>query len=634
MNYGFIKVAAASPAVTVANPEANSAEIVALAKVADSRGVKLAVFPELSVTGATCGDLFFYETLISGAVSALFEIASETALLDTVIVVGAPIKRDFKLYNCAVVIYRGEILGIVPKTVTAASRIRGMRAFADAPEKCGTVELGGIPYPFGKRMLFYCEELHDFNFTCDFEDGIAVTCPPSTENARAGANIICCLGSSPENASSDAHRCMLFTSHSARTHSACIFADSGFGESTTDGVFGAHRMVAESGKLISENKPFDFSDLITVTDIDVKMLTSERVRDVNFLPIEVTADNFYCVGFCMEPTETLLTREIPKSPFIPGDPELASKRFDKLLSLQAAGLAKRMIHTASKCAVVGISGGLDSCLALICAVKTMDMLKRPHTDVIAVTMPCFGTTGRTYGNALKLCEELGVSLKTIDIREAVLGHFADIGHSETLHDTVYENAQARQRTLVLMDLANKEGGMVIGTGDLSELCLGFATYNGDHMSMYGVNASLPKTLIRALVKHYAERCGNGELSAVLLDIVDTPVSPELLPSDGGEIGQITEKVIGPYELHDFFIYYFLRYGFEKGKILHMAEAAFSDSYESEEINGWLDVFLKRFFSSQFKRSCLPDGPCTGSVNVSPREGLFMPSDASYKLWML
>ncbi len=634
MKHGFIKAAAISPRVTVADTRGNAEKIIEACNIAAGRGVKLAVFPELSVTGATCGDLFLNATLLNGAENALFEIAGATASLDMAIVVGAPVRREGKLYNCAVAMYAGEILGVSPKKTVYS--IAQMRSFSSAPEKCGTVKLGEMFYPFGANMLFYCEALHEFNFACEFEDGLYLCDSISTSHARAGATVICVLGSSGEAIGKAKSRRMQMAAHSAITHSAFVCAGAGYGESTTDCVFGGHHIIYENGKFLAESKPFEREAgecSITVSDVDVSMLTAERMKHREFTPIEVTAENYYSLSFDMPLEDNALDRNISASPFIPQDADECSRRCELVLDIQSHGLCKRIEHTNARTVVLGISGGLDSTLALLAAARAMDILKRPRTDIIAVTMPCFGTTKRTRTNAEKLCEKLGVTLKTVDIKESVKLHFADIGHDENNRNAVYENAQARERTQVLMDIANAENGLVIGTGDMSELALGWATYNGDHMSMYAVNASVPKTLVRKIVAYIADKCGDGELADILYDIVDTPVSPELLPHDSdGEISQKTEDLVGPYELHDFYMYWFLRHGFSPEKIAYIACHAFEGVYSEETVEKWMDVFMRRFFSQQFKRSCLPDSPKIGSVGVSPRGELALPSDASSVLW--
>lgn len=636
MTYGFIKVAAISPKVTVADTRANSATIIEAAGYANSLGVKLAVFPELSVTGATSGDLFFHKALLDGVEEAISDIVNASLELDTAIVVGAPLRHEQKLYNCAVVIYRGEILGVIPKTNIPSRGDSGeSRVFTEAPEKCTSIKLGDGYYPFGANMLFYCDGLHEFNFACEIGADIFAVNPCSSDHTRAGATIICGLSATSELVGREEYRKMLVGAQSSRCVCGYVYADAGIGESTTDLVYAGNLLVYERGKLLAESKPFqmDGNFKIAITDIDVEAIVSERMRENTFKTIAVNAENYYSISFDMPISDNALTRHLKKSPFVPEDSDERAARAEEILNIQSYGLKKRIEHTSAKTAVIGISGGLDSTLALLVSVRAMDLLKRPRTDIIAVTMPCFGTTARTRTNAQLLCEKLGVSFKCVDIKAAVLQHFSDIGHDENKHDVVYENVQARERTQVLMDIANAEGGMVIGTGDLSELVLGWATYNGDHMSMYGVNSSLPKTLIRHVVRHYAATCRDAELENVLLDVLDTPVSPELLPADeSGKIAQKTEDLVGPYELHDFFLYWFLRFGFSFEKLEHMANTAFAGIYDSSTVNKWLTIFMRRFFNQQFKRSCLPDGPKVGSVGVSPRGDLRMPSDASYENW--
>ena len=634
MKHGFIKVAAASPTVIVANTKKNADSIVTACCRAAELGAKLVVFPELSVTGATCGDLFLQKTLIDGAEQAILSIAAETAALDIAIVIGAPITRECKLYNCAVVIYMGEILGVSPKReLISRGDFCETSIFAPAPEKCGTVKIGEMFYPFGTNMLFYCDSLHEFNFACGFGTDLWSPEPAAASHARAGATVICTLAATSETVGKASRRRALIESQSVCDVCAYIYADAGCGESTTDLVFGGHQLIYENGKLLAESKPFDDECPLTVTEVDVCKLTSERIKRSTFKPIEVTAENYYSLSFMMPLCDTELTRRFDQKPFVPSAVAERTERCESILNMQSFGLRKRIEHTHARCAVIGISGGLDSCLALLVAVRAMDLLRRPRTDVIAVTMPCFGTTVRTRTNAEEMCERLGVTFRCVDIKAAVTQHFLDIGHDENEYNVVYENVQARERTQVIMDIANAEGGMVIGTGDLSELALGWATYNGDHMSMYGVNASVPKTLIRHIVRYYADTCDDEALTRVLLDILDTPVSPELLPADkNGEIAQRTEELVGPYELHDFCLYWFLRYGFTPDKIERMANYAFNGVYDADTVHKWLSTFMRRFFSQQFKRSCLPDGPKVGSVGVSPRGDLCMPSDAESELW--
>ena len=636
MNYGFIKVAAASPKVVVADTVKNTLAIIEAAKRADSLGVKLLVTPELGITGYTCGDLFLQKRLIDSAREGILALAAETAELSVITVAGAPIRVGSSLYNCAVVIYRGEILGVVPKSnIPNYGEFYELRHFTPAPigRELSYIELGGGEVPFGTNLIFRCDETPDFAFGCEICEDLWVPDPPSGRLAQNGAAIICNLSASDETIGKANYRRELISSQSGRLLAGYIYADAGIGESTTDMVFAGHDLIGENGAILVESKPFEASlgeeyPFIS-TELDVEKLTAERVRMNTFKG----GDDFYEVPFSMERTDTKLTRHIEPQPFVPSSKDERDERCEAILSMQSFGLRKRIEHAHAKCAVIGISGGLDSCLALLVSVRAMDLLKRPRTDIIAVTMPCFGTTKRTRSNAELLCERLGVTFRCIDIKAAVNQHFADIGHDETNHNVVYENSQARERTQIIMDIANAENGLVIGTGDLSELALGWATYNGDHMSMYGVNASVPKTLVRHIVRYFADTAKDAELSKVLYDILDTPVSPELLPADDkGEIAQKTEDLVGPYELHDFFLYYFVRFGFTPEKIEYLANYVFAGTYSPEVIRKWLTVFIRRFFVQQFKRSCLPDGPKVGSVTLSPRGDWRMPSDAASSIF--
>lgn len=642
MKYGFVKVAAASPEVIVADTISNSDAIIAAARRAESLGVKLLVTPELGVTGYTCGDLFLQKRLLDSSRDAIAKIAAETADLACVLVVGAPLKFGTSLYNCAVVMLNGQILGVVPKkNLPNYNEFYELRHFSPAPDtnELLTVELCGQYVPFGTKIIFRCEEMPEFAFGCEICEDLWVPEPNSTKLALNGANIICNLSASDETVGKAEYRRQLIKSQSARLMCGYIYADAGCGESTTDMVFAGHDLIGENGTLLAESKPFENSldDCgkvacpMVIGEIDVQKLAYERVKVKTFdscVPFSEKS-NAFDVSFELEICDTTLTRKFEKQPFVPSNESERAERCESILQMQAFGLRKRLEHAHASTAVIGISGGLDSCLALLASVKAMDLLKRPRTDVIAVTMPCFGTTSRTRSNAEILCERLGVTFRCVDIKSAVNQHFKDIGHDEKVYNVVYENSQARERTQIIMDIANSMNGLVIGTGDLSELALGWATYNGDHMSMYGVNASIPKTLVRHIVRFYADSADDRELSAVLYDILDTPVSPELLPADeNGEITQKTEDLVGPYELHDFFLYYFVRFGFETDKIEYIANYVFKDSYSSETIHNWLSNFVRRFFVQQFKRSCLPDGPKVGSVSLSPRGDWRMPSDAS------
>lgn len=625
MKDGFIRVASATPQVKVADVEFNVNEIIRLSTQADSENCSLIVFPELSLTGYTCGDLFLQRELQDAALTGLYDIAQASCELNLVIVVGLPYKFEGKLYNVAAVVSRGEVLGIVPKRfIPNYSEFYELRYFEPFEGEATTED--GIP--FG-NIIFRNSTYEDFTFGIEICEDLWVANPPSVEAALSGASIICNLSASDEVIGKREYRRKLVSMQSGRLVSAYIYSDCGFGESTQDLVFAGHRIICENGSVLSESPCFGKPGAI-YADIDLQRLTHDRLRN----SFETSLDPLSVVYFETEPcTDLKINRKISSMPFVPEDVKDLSSRCEDIITMQAAGLAKRLSHIHGKCAVVGLSGGLDSTLALIVTVHAFDMLELDRKGIIAVTMPGFGTTSRTKNNSVSLAEAYGVTLKTVDIKLAVRQHFEDIGHSEEVHDVTYENSQARERTQILMDIANKNGGIVIGTGDLSELALGWATYNGDHMSMYGVNCSIPKTLIRHLVSYEASR-EEGELSSVLKDVVDTPVSPELLPPDGnGEISQKTEDLVGPYELHDFFLYYFLRWGFKPSKIYRMALIAFEGKFEASVIYKWEETFLRRFFNQQFKRSCLPDGPKVGTVTLSPRGDWRMPSDAVSSLWL-
>ncbi len=611
MNDGFLKVGAATPEIRVADCRYNTERIIAAIREAAEKGVKLLALPELCVTGYTCGDLFFQGTLLNAAEEALERIVSETAELDLVTAVGVPLRENGKLYNCAAVFSRGEILGIVPK--------RNIPNYNEFYEK-RYFESDFRP------TVFSCRSLPEFSFGVEICEDLWSPSPPSGTLALSGANLILNLSASNEVVGKAEYRRTLVTGQSARLLCGYVYASAGDGESTTDAVFGGHNLIAENGTLLAESTLFQ-NGLLT-TEIDLGRLAFERRKNTGFLPTGEAERVFFDLSAA--PTE--LSRSFPKTPFVPSGKADRDSRCETILAMQSAGLKKRLAHTNAKTAVIGISGGLDSCLALLVAVRAMDALNRPRTDIVAVTMPCFGTTSRTKGNAEILCERLGVTLREIDLARSVKAHFEDIGHDGT-PDVTYENGQARERTQVLMDIANQTGGLVVGTGDLSELALGWATYNGDHMSMYGVNASVPKTLVRYIVGYYGETCGDGALSAVLKDILETPVSPELLPAESDRITQKTEDLVGPYELHDFFLYYAIRWGYAPKKVFRAALRAFGEEYPREVILKWLKTFYRRFFGQQFKRSCMPDGPKIGSVTLSPRADLRMPSDASARLWL-
>lgn len=630
MKDGFIKVAAATPAIRVADCCFNAYSAAQLSKDAAKAGVRLLVLPELCITGYTCGDLFTQRILLEGAMEGLGILCRETKGLDMALLAGVPVCQGGKLYNCAAVLYHGQVLAYIPKTsLPNYGEFYEKRQFTGAFSGIQQAPApDGQPVPMGTDILFCCRELPEFVFAAEICEDLWMPCPPSTKHACAGATIIANLSASNETVGKEQYRRALITGQSGRLVCGYVYANAGEGESTTDVVFAGHNVIAENGALLAQTRRY--RNDTAISEIDVCRLGSERQRLTTF---PASADAGYLrIPFSMPLAETRLTRAVSPSPFIPADPGERESCCENILRIQSAGLKKRLSHSSAKTAVVGISGGLDSALALLAAVRAMDMLERPRKDIVAVTMPCFGTTDRTRGNAEILVERLGVTLRTIDIKAAVDLHFNDIGHDPALHDVTYENAQARERTQVLMDIANETGGMVIGTGDLSELALGWATYNGDHMSMYGVNASIPKTLVRHIVAYEADISNDDKLREVLRDILDTPVSPELLPPSKGEIQQKTEDLVGPYELHDFFLYYLIRWGFAPRKVYRLAKHAFGE-YDAETILKWLRIFCRRFFQQQFKRSCLPDGPKVGSVSLSPRGDWRMPSDAMATLWL-
>jgi len=630
MKDGFIKVAACTLNLHVADCRFNCEELIAQMKRAYEAGVRIFVTPELCITGYTCGDLFNQSILLDGAEEALAQIVKVSAGMEMLTFVGMPLRAQGKLYNTAVCIYNGRILGITPKTyLPNFAESSELRSFTPAIAEAEEIVIDGIAYPFGTKILYACEAFPELVVAAEIGNDLWAPCPPSISHASAGATILVNLSADCEIVSKEEYRRNLVTGQSARLMCGYVHAGAGCGESTTDMVFAGHNLIAENGTLLCESELFENGFI--VSEIDVQKLSGER-RKTNTFP-KASDNGYLTVPFSMKLTDTKLTRTVEQMPFVPASAELRDRRADRILSIQAQGLKKRFVHAWCKTAVIGISGGLDSCLALLVAVKAMDLLSRPHTDVIAVTMPCFGTTKRTRGNAEMLCELLGVTLRTIDIKASVDLHFADIGHDKNEMNVVFENAQARERTQILMDIANQTGGLVVGTGDLSELALGWATYNGDQMSMYGVNASIPKTLVRDVVRYYAENCGNNTLAEVLKDILATPVSPELLPAEDETITQQTESIVGPYELHDFYLYYLLRFGFAPHKVLRLAEYAFSGTYDRKTMLYWLRTFVRRFFIQQFKRSCLPDGPKVGSVSLSPRGDWRMPSDAVSTLWL-
>ncbi len=631
MKDGFIKVAVGTPDVRVADCHFNAEQTVKTMQAASELDVRLLVLPELGLTAYTCGDLFLQKTLLDGALMALQEIVKASRDFKMVTIVGAPLVNSGKLYNCAVAVQQGRVLGVVPKThIPNYQEFYEARWFSPAPALNSTLKIGWEEVPFGTRILFTCTEMEEFSFAVEICEDLWVPNPPSTSHAVAGALIIANLSASDELVGKAAYRRQLVASQSARLVCAYLYADAGPGESSTDLVFAAHDIIAENGVLLTERDSGETG--LLVTEVDVSRLAIERRRLTTF-PACLN-EGYVKVGFSQSVTATSLTRVFPRFPFVPAEGPDRFSRCETILRLQALGLCKRLSHTGSRGAVVGVSGGLDSTLALLVTVDAFDRLSLPRAGIIAITMPCFGTTDRTRDNAETLSRALGVTLKRIDITQSVLQHFSDIGQESTLHDVVFENSQARERTQVLMDIANKESALVVGTGDLSELALGWATYNGDHMSMYGVNASVPKTLIRHLVAFYAQTHAVPALREVLMDVLDTPVSPELLPAKDGRISQVTEDIVGPYELHDFFLYHAIRWAFGPAKVYRMACRTFEGVYTPQTILKWLRVFINRFFSQQFKRSCLPDGPKVGSVALSPRGDWRMPSDACAELWKL
>lgn len=630
MRHGFIKVAAATPDIRVADVDYNKGQIIKQMDEAADAGAKIIVFPELCITGYTCSDLFLQDILLNSAKKALVEIAEYTKNLDALVFVGVPIAVGGELYNVAAALNHGNILGFTTKSfLPNYGEFYEMRQFRPGPNKAEKILFGGKEIPFGPQLLFVEKQMTNLIVSAEICEDVWSPVPPSIEAAREGATVIVNCSASDETIGKASYRESLISGQSARLISGYIYANAGEGESTTDLVFGGHNLIAENGTILAEAKRF--SNGIIYTEFDVQKIANERRKNTTFT--ETQEHVLPRIPFGLEQTETILTRTFPSRPFVPRDDQERAKRCEEILTIQAMGLKKRLAHTHAKSAVVGISGGLDSTLALLVTAKAFDALGLERSGITAVTMPCFGTTDRTYQNACKMSLKVGATLREVRIGDAVMQHFKDIGHDPQDHSVTYENSQARERTQVLMDIANQTGGLVIGTGDMSELALGWATYNGDHMSMYGVNASVPKTLVRHLVHYFADTCEDSSLKEVLYDVLDTPVSPELLPPKDGEIAQKTEDLVGPYELHDFFLYYFLRMGYEPGKIYRIAKLSFAGEYDDETIYKWLRTFCWRFFSQQFKRSCLPDGPKVGTVALSPRGDWRMPSDACVALWI-
>ncbi len=625
MKDGFLRVAAVTPTIRVADCRYNVKQILSEIAVLPE-DTALAAFPELCITGYTCGDLFCQPTLLKAAEEALIQLLAETAETDTVLIVGVPVANGAALYNCAAVLQRGQLLGLVPKTnIPSHAEWSEGRHFTSGNPLPRPISFAGQDTVIGSELIFACREMPEFRFGVEICEDLFVSAPPSAALAAAGATIIINPAASSESIGKAGFCRQLVSTQSARLHGGYLFAGAGEGESSTDLVFSGHRLIAENGNILKESEPFTAGAIYT--EMDLQRLAYDRRRNTTF----PTGGSMQTVSFSYPLRELTLTRPLATSPFVPQKPDDRDARAEEILSIQTAGLVKRLKHTHAG-TVVGLSGGLDSALALLVIARAYDKLGLSRSGIHAVTMPCFGTTGRTLQNARRLAQAIGATLHEIDISESAHQHLTDIGHDETILDVTYENAQARERTQVLMDLANRFGALVIGTGDLSELALGWATYNGDHMSMYGVNASVPKTLVRCLVSYEAERIG-GDTGEALTDILDTPVSPELLPPKDGVISQQTEQLVGPYRLHDFFLYYFVRYGFPPVKIYRLACAAFEQEFEPAEILRWLKTFVRRFFMQQFKRSCLPDGPRVGSVSLSPRGDWQMPSDAEATLWL-
>lgn len=636
MKYGFIKTAAITPEIKVADTEFNAEQIIGLIEKAEKAGAELVVFPELSVTGYTCGDLFYSDVLLSGALKALRKIADGTKNKKMLVFVGLPVKINGLIYNVAAAVNQGEVLCLIPKThLPNYNEFYEKRWFAAWGKGVEGVSVDTSyfdkPLTVTRNVVFRDKTESRFTVSAEICEDLWAADSPSVLHAENGANIIVNLSCSDETVGKAEYRRNLIAVQSAKLSCAYVYADAGEGESTTDLVFAGHNLIAENGTLLKESKLFDNS-MITA-DIDVGFLDYERSKVFNsdFTGEEIPAGGYRTVYFDGYKNSDNSERVFGKTPFVPEDGAELTTRAELILEMQAEGLKKRIKHTNAKTAVIGLSGGLDSTLAILVAVKAMEKLGRDLKDIIAVTMPCFGTTSRTFDNTVKLARSLGVTLKKVDITKSVIRHLKDIKHGGNT-DTTYENAQARERTQVIMDIANMTGGLVVGTGDLSELALGWATYNGDHMSMYGVNSSIPKTLVRYIVRHYAD-ASRGKLKAVLYDILDTPVSPELLPPTDGEIAQKTEDIVGPYILHDFFLYCMMRRGYSPKKIYFVAEKTFKDAFDDQTILKWLKIFVKRFFAQQFKRSCVPDGVKVGSVALSPRGDLRMPSDAVCSLWL-
>lgn len=639
--YGFIRIGAAVPKLKVADCIYNKEQILDAVQEAEKRQVKVLSFPELSLTGYTCADLFFQQPLLDGAEQALKDIASATADVDMVIAVGVPVSLDNQLFNCAALLCHGRILGLVPKTfIPNYSEFYEERWFSSSKDLISEeITYAGQRVPIGADLLFSADNVPGLKIALEICEDLWVPIPPSSYAALYGATVLLNLSASNELASKPNYRRQLVSQQASRCLAAYVYTSAGIGESTQDAVFSGHSLICENGTILGETESFSREGQVISRDVDLELLTNERRRHTTFMDhlSQPDAQRFYReISFALQDISfDCLARFVPDAPFVPGDPSSLDSRCQNIFQIQVTGLARRMEHTHADTLVVGISGGLDSTLALLVSVKACDYLGISRDHVLGVTMPGFGTTDRTYHNALDLMASLGIQIREIPIRDAALQHFADIGHDPSVHDVTYENTQARERTQILMDLANQTNGLVVGTGDLSELALGWATYNGDHMSMYGVNAGVPKTLVRVLV-HWVAQSGtlSEKASDILFDVLDTPISPELLPPDEkGKINQKTEDLVGPYELHDFFLFHILRFGFHPEKVLYLAEQAFQERYDRATLLKWLKNFYRRFFIQQFKRSCLPDGPKIGALCLSPRSDWRMPSDAFSRLWM-
>lgn len=636
MKHGYIRAAAMTPQIKVADCQYNTGQIIELMRQAYHQRAKIVVFPELCITGYTCGDLFLQELLLEGALKGLDKIIKASKEYSGMLIfAGLPFEHGQKLYNVAAAVCSGRLLGLVPKKcIPNYGEFYERRQFTPGFDRCVPVTVCGETVPMGARLLFCCSNMKQLVVGAEICEDLWTPAPPSTGHAMQGATVLVNCSASNETVGKPEYRAQLVSSQSARLVAGYIYANAGSGESTQDIVFGGQNLICENGAILAASGSFE--DESVYADLDLDRLRSERRRMTTFERTDAGPDPkplYTTVEFEVLRERLDLIRCYDPAPFVPQNAQERAKRCEEILNIQSFGLKKRLEHTGSKSAVIGISGGLDSTLALLVTVRAFDLLEREHDHILCVTMPCFGTTDRTYQNAVELTRRLGCTLREIDIKAAVLRHFEDIGQAVSNRDVTYENSQARERTQVLMDLANQNGGLVIGTGDLSELALGWATYNGDHMSMYGVNASVPKTLVRHLVRYYADTSGNDDLRRVLLDVLDTPVSPELLPPEqDGTIAQKTEDLVGPYELHDFFLYHMLRFGVRPEKLFRIARIAFAGIYDDQTIYRWLQTFTERFFAQQFKRSCLPDGPKVGSVAVSPRGDLRMPSDASVALW--